>query len=209
MFDEKIFELKARKKIYEFIMENPGLHFREIARNLNIPNSTLRYHLNYLKKRGYLTHEFENGYSRYYIVQNVSANDKKLINILRETVPRNIILYLTLYPYSSQTDVRNFVNKWRQHPSKIGYYLDKHHTTLGFHLKKLIEEEIIDCSEEGTEIKYTLKNPEEVIDLLIRYDKTLLEEAYGRVLKWVEDPNDNINAVIDLFFDIFPIHFRC
>ena len=186
MQNEKIFEVKTRKHIYTHISRNPGLHFRELVRLLNIPGSTLSYHLKYLEKKCIILRELENGYSRYYVSKKIGKNDKKLLNILRETVPRNIILFLSLYPDTSQTDMIIFAKKWKKHPSKIGYYLNKHHTTLSFHLKKLIEEDFIETNEIGNEIRYKLKNHEDVIDLLIRYDKRILAEAFGRFLEYFE-----------------------
>ena len=108
MYKEKIFEVKTRKEIYNYLIKNPGLHFREIVRSLNMPGSTLSYHLKYLEKRGFLLKEFENGYSRYYVSEKNGKNDKKLFNILREIVPRNIILFLCLSSNSSQTDMIKF-----------------------------------------------------------------------------------------------------
>jgi len=213
MYSEKIFEVKIRKDIYNFIKKNPGVHFRKISRSLNIPASTLSYHLGYLVKRDLLSKEFENGYLRFYISQKIGKNDKKLLNILRETVPRNIILYLFLYFESSQKEMIDFAEKWKNHPSKIGYHLNKHRTTLGFHLKKLIDEGIIETfnrRNNGSEFHYRLKNQKEICDLIIKYDKSILADAYGRFLKWIDDNNnkDEIDKVTDLFFNIFPIPYR-
>ena len=206
MYNEKIFELKTRKEIYDYIMSNPGMHLRDISRSLKMPVSTLEYHLRYLEKRDFLSKDFENGYSRFYVTQNVGKNDKKLFNVLRETVPRNIILYLCLYSNSSQTDMINFAKKWKNHPSKIGHYLNKHHTTLGFHLKKLINEDIVESYECGNEVRYRLKNPEDIFDLIIRYDKSILADAFGRFLKWFEDARwgGNMDEVIGVLWDVFP-----
>ena len=65
MYQEKIFEVKTRKEIYKFIMKNPGMHYRDIARFLKIPSSTMRYHLNYLERRNFISKEIINGYLRY------------------------------------------------------------------------------------------------------------------------------------------------
>lgn len=43
--------LETRRKIYNLILNYPGLHEREIARKLNLSLSTLDYHLHYLEKR--------------------------------------------------------------------------------------------------------------------------------------------------------------
>ena len=46
----EIFELETRKRIFNFIKDHPGFHRRELERVLNIPFSTLTYHVRYLEK---------------------------------------------------------------------------------------------------------------------------------------------------------------
>lgn len=47
---EDYLALETRKKIYELISSSPGLHKREIARELNMSLSTVDYHLHYMEK---------------------------------------------------------------------------------------------------------------------------------------------------------------
>jgi DNA-binding transcriptional ArsR family regulator len=207
MLNNKKNELKARQKIYDYIDKNPGLHFREIARKVNMPYSTFRYHINYMIKHGILSHEFNNGYTRYFVVKNMGRNEKRIINILREPVPRNIILLLILWPYSSATEIMRFGIKWHNHQTKIGFHLDKHYTTLNFHLKKLVDEDILHSIQDGPEVRYIVNNPLEIINVIRKYEKSLLKEASGTYLTYIK--NVNIDKIIKFCFDIFPIHFRC
>ena len=105
MYPNKILEIQIRRDIYQFISKNPGFHFRKIQRDLNIPKSTLEYHLRYLKKHNLLIEQSEKHYVRFYIAKTVGERQKKIINILREKVPRNIILYLCLYNDATQADI--------------------------------------------------------------------------------------------------------
>lgn len=50
MDEEQALDLEIRRKIYNHIVNSPGLYERELSRALNIPLSTLDYHLYYLKK---------------------------------------------------------------------------------------------------------------------------------------------------------------
>jgi len=47
---KNILKLEIRRKIYDFVDKNPGLHVREISRRMDIPINTLIYHIKYLKK---------------------------------------------------------------------------------------------------------------------------------------------------------------
>ena len=48
---EEALKLDIRKKIYNTVKKNPGLHFREIQRRVEIATGALQYHLDYLQKK--------------------------------------------------------------------------------------------------------------------------------------------------------------
>jgi predicted transcriptional regulator len=209
MRKEQLLNIESRRKIYNYVAKNPGLHFREVVRDLKIPKSTLNYHMLYLKKHGFLEEHMENGYRRFYSARKMCEMDKRIINVLRQSVPRNIILYLTLFGPSSQTEILKFAKKWKNHPSKLGYHLNKHHTTISFHIKKLVNMDILEStSEHGYEAKYDLKNPGSIFELMILYEKSLLDEATNRVLIHY-DPKDSIDKFVEIFYDIFPNPYCC
>ena len=120
---DNVLKLKSRQDIYNFILENPSSYVREISRKMNIPKTTLKYHLDYLEKHKLVTTKSEGGYKRYFVVNKLGQREKDLLNLLRQEVPRNIILYLILHIICSQIEL-----------SKA---LGKHPSTIGFHLKKL------------------------------------------------------------------------
>ena len=211
MDPRNIFAIENRRKLYNYILKHPGLHFREISRNLKIPKTTIDYHLHYLRVHGFLVVENKNGYQRYYASRKISEADKKMLNILRQTVPRNLVLYLILFQNSSQAQILKFAKIWKNHPSKIGYHLNKHHSTISFHLQKLCDMGILERFHVGNETKYRVKNAEDFSDLLINYEKSLLAEANGRYLRWVEyDPEDKtFKRLMDALFDVFPHPYHC
>ena len=190
MEKEKIFELEKRRQIYNFILKYPGLHLRKLMRKLDLSEGTIKYHLKYLKKRGIIKTQSEDGYVRYYIVNKIGNDQQKILHILRQEVPRNIILYLLLLSCASQIE--------------ISKSLEKHPTTIEFHLKKLrdmgiIERipvingkvhikfkviEKIECNPVGKEIFYKLKEPYLIYDSIILYKEKLFGENYFDILSF-------------------------
>ena len=81
--NKNIIKLETRRGLYKLISKNPGLHLQEICRRTNIPNTTLRYHLNFLKKNGLITEKSEDYYNRYYISNKIGVKDKKILHLLR------------------------------------------------------------------------------------------------------------------------------
>lgn len=157
-------DFKKRKEIYEHIVKHPGLHFSELSRNLKIPKSTMNYHLHYLKKNGFIKIRCDKRYIRYYAPGLLDEFDEKIIRLIRQTVPSKIIFYLFLHPDSSQRD--------------IGSYLDKHPSTISFHLKKLIDCDILACNPLKNKIQYSLKHMEHISRLIDKYEIVSFDKGY-------------------------------
>jgi predicted transcriptional regulator len=221
MGKEKHIELKSRLKIYNYILKHPGLHFRELCRRLNMRVNNLDYHLNYLVNQGLLTISSENKYNTYYPVKldgaraeaiagqlaNLlsyerkdrvdyifkylipSREDKEVLNIFRRDVPRKIIRFLALYPDSS---LKN-----------ISKNLQKHNTTISFHLKKLIDVDVIERISKGNVFQYRLKNEEYLLKLgflFVDWKERVNAkgECEGRT-DWT-----NFDTIVERIYDIFP-----
>ena len=183
-----IIELETRKCIYQFILKYPGLHFRELSRKLRIPISTLNYHLKYLEKRGLITAKPEGKYTLYYVSNKIGNSQKKMLHLLRQETPRNIILYLLLSACASRIE--------------LSRSLEKHPTTIKLHLKKLLDMDIIEPAAVndgevhvkhgsikivertpvGTEIIYRLKDVHSIEDSVILYKKRTLDDTFCDIL---------------------------
>jgi len=85
-------ELENRRKIYLFVERNPGVYMREIQRGLSMPTGLLEYHLSYLVKGGLLSIYPDGRKRRYYSTKTVSAPDKHMLAVLRQRMPRRILI---------------------------------------------------------------------------------------------------------------------
>jgi len=164
----KELELEKRRDIYNYILKYPGLHLNELCRKMKIPKSTLNYHLNHLIKKGFLVTTPNGRYIRYYAANNLNEIDKKMFHFLRQDVPYKILVFLFLHPNSSQI--------------KISKNLNKHPTTISFHLKKLLCTDLIEGVPNGNEIKYKLKNQEDVSEMFFRYSECFFDNMIENVV---------------------------
>lgn len=219
---DNILLLSTRRNIYQFILKSPGLHLRELSRRLHMPLTTVKYHLHVLQKRELIKEKTEGRYHRYYVTHKIGAREKKIISLLREDIPRTIILYLMIRYWSPQID--------------ISKSLKKHPTTIEFHLKKLMDlgliqqvkpvdgkiyrdekPRIIECETIGREKVYILKNPQQIYDLLITYKHSIIEEMISEQIfefinyfqttghpKKVIAPKKWEKAIDDVLWEIFP-----
>lgn len=145
--------LENRRRIYEYIESNPGTHLREIQRALDMQPGLLSYHLDYLEKRNLIKSEDDGYRKRYFVADRFRLKDRRIISLLRQRSPREIIAHLLLNGSSSFTEVRNALG------------ISK--STLSYHMKKLVRHGIVVCEKKEREKFYRLENSEEVIDLII------------------------------------------
>lgn len=156
-------ESEIRKEIYNYILKHPGLNLSGLSKKMNIPKSTMNYHLNYLKKREFVVAKSENKYVRYYVAKELGVIDKKIISLLRQDIPFKIVMHLRLYPNSSQI--------------KISKHLKRRTSTIAFHLNKLTDIDLVECIPNGNEINYRIKNEEDVFSLFVKYRESFLDNT--------------------------------
>jgi predicted transcriptional regulator len=153
--------LSPRDQVYSIIIKNPGLHFREIQRRVDIATGALQYHVDYLKKKGLIKEEKSGKFVRFYSVREESV-DKNLMNLLRQDQVRKILLFL--------------INKRRANTKLIAENLGMSKSTAQFHMNKLVEENIVLEKKEKNNTFYSIKNKEPIIEHLIIYKKSFLDE---------------------------------
>lgn len=144
-----------RRKIYRFINKMPGLHLREIQRELNIPLGTLNYHLRCLENSEAIASKREGKYKRYYPMGEITAIDREILSVLRQTIPRRIILCLLVNPGITKKSISDQLG--------VGA------STTMFHLRKLMECNLVKRERYGRENKYSVINEFGVSRILISH----------------------------------------
>lgn len=168
--DDEILDLEPRKKTYDAIEANPGIHMRELDRTLDIPLGTLRYHLRVLEKRGLIVSRKEDKYKRYYAKGKIDKTDKDKLAVLRKELPRTVILFLLEFPGSTHKD--------------ISEALDVAPSTISYHLKKLLDDNFI----EKIDDRYYVREEDEIADILIQYQQTFLDSLVDRFVSlWTRE----------------------
>jgi predicted transcriptional regulator len=160
---EAALELDTRRRIFEFLEKVPGAHFREIHRRLDIPTSVVEYHLKYMEDRDMLVSRMEGRYKRYYVQGRMGSSDKTLLSMLRQKVPRRIIMHVALNPGVNHRDLTDAVGI---SPS-----------TLSYHMKKLLGKEVLRQVREGRENRYWVVDEDAVGQALLTYKESFLDEV--------------------------------
>jgi len=124
---ERPLELAGRQRLYDQVAAMPGVHLREIARQLGIDVRTADYHLRLLARHRLVTATEEGGFTRYFPRSSdgrgreiVDARDKPLLGLLRKRVPLYIALVLLTTDAAGHGDLARGVGVA---PSTLSYHL--------------------------------------------------------------------------------------
>ncbi len=165
-------ELETRRRIYDFVVANPGTHLRGIKDELDMPMGQLEYHLHYLETRSILDSKEDRYYKRFF-PHEMSATDRRILAAIRQEKPRQIVLIVLQGP--------GVDHKTIQQELGIGA------SSLSFYMKDLIEKEVIEKRREGRRSLYHMRDPDRVVRLLITYRPSFLDKMVDRFLEtWLE-----------------------
>src|SRR5665647_856940 len=172
MFKEEILENENRRKIYVVIDGSPGIHLRELQRVLNMPLTTMEYHLSYMSRKKIIYSETDTHYKRYY-AKPLDDEDKKVLSALRQKRLREIVLLI----------LSNGKAKYQF----MADYLKIPHSTLSFYLKYLVDNGILLKEKIGYETIYTVKDDDKVVKVLVAYKASFLDKLIDKaVAMWLE-----------------------
>lgn len=164
---EDVLELETRRKIYDVLRKNPGVHLSKIADLLQMRVSHVEYHLNFLEKHDMITVEKVMGYKRFYIKGTIGVQDKRYLSVLRQKTLLHIILFLLKNDIVQHKDILENVAVSA--------------STLSYHLNKLVKYDIVEVQRYGEHKGYQLKNRDEIITWLIQYKPFDLYEEFTNV----------------------------
>jgi predicted transcriptional regulator len=207
--ERDIIELEKRRQIYNFLMDNPGIHLRALSRKLNIPKTTLNYHLRNLELKDLINSEIKGKFTRYYAKNKIGSIDKKILFTLRNNISRRIIFLTFIYDevYIDELS-RGLLNPI---------------TTIAYHLRKLKKLDIVESNKNNGRTAYVLKHRDYIYSLFVRYENSLLDDPlFSMFIYIIDEANSGIEIPIinthdrkkpfediwAVYTKFFPIPFR-
>ncbi len=122
LIKSNIFSNLNRKKIYEFITKNPGIHFNKLVKSLNISVFSVEWHLNILLKFNLIRKVKIENFDAYFDSKLPSKNDEILHIISREKC-KKIIQYIK---QNNEGYSKNYLSKELEiHSNTISKYIEK------------------------------------------------------------------------------------
>ena len=161
--EHELLNLSRRKKIFNHISKYPGTYIREMEKALSLSLGDLQYHLQQLEKATLISSHDDGRRKRYFVKNEVNYFDREVLSFIQMRTPRRIIIFLLLHPQSSFKEIL------------AGFHFTK--GALSFHLKKLINANIITNIKREKETIYRITDEERITQILITYRSGILDEA--------------------------------
>ncbi|WP_302080100.1 winged helix-turn-helix transcriptional regulator [Salinibaculum rarum] len=162
----------VRRSVHQHIESHPGVHFNELARNLDIATGQAQYHLRRLCEAGTLdteelrgrTHYFPTGYDPW---------EQRTIALLRRETVRSIIVTALGETEPSAAD--------------LAADLDVARSTISWHVSTLVEADVAEkCYDEHGRSHIKLTRPEETRRLLDEVTPSLPDRLVDRFTRLVD-----------------------
>jgi len=168
-----LLNLSRRKMIFHHISKYPGTYIREMEKTLSLTMGDLQYHLQQLEKVDLISSHDDGRRKRYFVKNEVNYLDRDVLSFIKMRTPRRIIIFLLLHPESSFKEILSEFNFTKG--------------ALSFHLKKLLNANIIINSKREKETIYKIKDENRISQLLITYRSGILDEVLnGFVDLWTK-----------------------
>jgi len=163
----------VRRTVHNHVESNPGVHFNELTRALDIATGQAQYHLRRLRDGESVTVERVRGRTHYF-PPGYDAWERRTIALLRRETVRAIVVRALADGAPSEAD--------------LAEDLDVARSTVSHHVSTLIEAGVAEkCYDERARSHVTLTRPEETRRLLDEVTPSLPEKLVDRFTRVVDD----------------------
>lgn len=163
--------MESRRRVYEAVRANPGIHAREVVRRAGIPAGTVKYHLAYLSRHGLIKEEKDGNLARFF--PSGFGAERQLMGLLRQHTIRKIMLALMA---GDKLTHERIVGAVGLSPS-----------TVSWHLRKLEGAGVVGAEKSGRSTLYRIiADKEMIIRLLITYRESFLDSLVEHVIEMWE-----------------------
>jgi len=161
-------ELETRKRVYDLVVQNPGVHLREIERLTNLPLGVVRYHLDRLQREGLIEPQEDRYFKRFFPKNRIPNVPTETFNVLRQETLRRLVLYLLNDPGANHQSLMKALVL----PA----------STLSTYLSILLKKHIVRRERRGKENFYFIVDEESVMKVLLVYRPSFLDKLVDHAI---------------------------
>jgi len=163
---------KTRDRIARQVRLDPGIHFNEIERELDLAAGQIQYHLRKLEDTDDVVKESLYGRTHYY-TPTYGEWERSAIAVLRRETARDVLVYLMTGGPSPPGDVADGVGIAR--------------STLEWHLDHLVEQDIVDKErDDRNHVTLVLSRPQETAQMLRVVEPSVADRLVDRFTRLID-----------------------
>ena len=163
---------EVRSSIARRVRDDPGIHFNELARELDLAAGQTQYHIHRLVRAGDVVAESLYGRTHYYPT-GFDDWDRRALALLRRETCRDVLTVLSADGPSRPTDVAEELGIAR--------------STLEWHLSHLTDEDLVEKRyDERGRVELHLVDPGRTGELLSRVTPTAPDRLVDRFMRLVD-----------------------
>ncbi len=161
--------LENQRRIFQFILDNPGSHLRGLAERTSIPLSTVRYHIAFLERQQVVISRREGNTKAYFINGKVSREDRRITPLLQQKRFRDIVMLLLMRPGLGNSEITEELGL---KPSTLSKYMS------------IIEDRgVVRSESEGREKRYKVVDERRIVGLLLTYRSSFWDRFVDNALE--------------------------
>ena len=161
-------ELETRKRVFDLVVQNPGVHLREIERLTNLPLGVVRYHLDRLQREGLIEPKEDRYFKRFFPKDRIPNVPTETFSVLRQESLRRLVLLLLNNPGTTHQSLKNMLGV----PA----------STLSTYLSILLKKNVVRREKRGKENLYFIVDEESVMKVLLVYRPSFLDKLVDHAI---------------------------
>lgn len=161
----------TRTQVRTHVEANPGTHFNDIRRNLDIATGQTQYHLRRLLRDDSLQRKEVSGRTHYF-PHGYSECEQRAIALLRRETTRELVVVL--------------LDEADAHPDELADEVGIVRSTVEWHLSNLVEAGLATKTYEGRSVSVSLSQPDLLRELLVEIDPHLPDRLVDRFTRLVD-----------------------
>jgi len=162
-----------RDRIHRYVSDHPGVHFNQLARELDLATGQLQYHLKRLRRAGDVISESLYGRTHYYTPE-YDAWERGAVAVLRRETARDVLLYL--------------IEAGPSAPDPVAADLGIARSTLEWHLDHLLEQDLVEKRrDERGRVTLALSTPAETAEMLRLIEPSIPERLVDRFTRLIDN----------------------
>ncbi|MCW4019571.1 MAG: winged helix-turn-helix transcriptional regulator [Candidatus Bathyarchaeota archaeon] len=132
----------TRIDIYNYVLANPGVHFRGVCNGLGLSVGVVQYHLDVLEKSGLLISVIDGNNQRYFEANAFTKADMELVSMSRHQTANKILTILTQNGSTLHRDLATSLGITSQ--------------ALSWQMNKLEKADLVNAEKTGINVRYSL-----------------------------------------------------